>query len=102
MDIRNVTAGTMIRTREDKYDGPRVLIINDNYWNRRSRHAYEPVGYKNVMIYTIDIDQASTGCLNGERVWEQVFLTKAQVRQRNAQRHLEYVTSPESETYWCS
>jgi len=102
MDIREVTCGIRVRTRTTKYDEPQEYIIQDNYWNRRSRSAYKPKHYEFTRIPTIDIVEASTGTLNGERVWEHVVLTKAQLKQLNAQRHLEYVTSPESETYWCS
>lgn len=98
VDIRNVLTGALIRTRPirgepDVYE----LKVLDNYWNRRSRLSLDPKTGGPCMVPTIDI---ASVLVNG--VWEPVELTPAQQKQLRAQRHLEYVTSPESETYWCS
>ena len=102
MDIRQVTNGIYVRTRGGRNGEAEVLIVEDNYWNRKYRNAYHPAQYKRTTVRTIDIAEASSGCVNGERLWEPVTLTPAQQKQLSYQRHLEYVTSPESETYWAS
>lgn len=100
VDIRNVLTGALIRTRPirgepDVYE----LKVLDNYWNRRSRVCRDVNTNATCVVPTIDIAEV---WVSERTAWEPVVLTPAQRKRLNQQVHLEYVTSPESETYWCS
>lgn len=97
MNIRQVLNRSIIRTRTGE-----VFVLEDNYWNRHYRDAYSKEGYVRQRVRTIDIAEAWVGRVDGVDLWENVTLTKAQQKQLAYQKHLEYVTSPQSETYWCS